>query len=408
MASHPQEAAVLIPLTDEIPLWQIISSFHDALAAAAPPAGEEPADARMRRLRAEAGSWVTRREALIDQMLADTSVDPVLLARWALRCNRPARAAELVTAELAAADVAAFLIRVEGLRLSEQWDACRATLEAAPDGVVEAEVQTELAVVYGRLGDRTKVNHATEEAIIVARLMSETESMVRLAKFAEERGVTDIARRAWVEAAKRRVGPLPLYARLLPMLQQFEIEQREEDLAEIVMAYRRVEPANGLILVHHHYLALLRGVLTPALATTNLTPVVAKSPDFQPARMTLVLAGLLANSPPAELIATLDAGNIDWPNASNSDRAIRALALAANGQHPDADALFAGNNCSPPSAPSSKASAASSLPPPLPSTSSHSSPKSSLQRTRPTSTSSPSSPSRLLPPKLPSSSASGS
>jgi PAS domain-containing protein len=339
--SNPQEGAVLVPLTDEIPMWQLISKFHEALVASGPAAASEAPEARLRRLRAEAAVWLTRKDELLEELLSDPEADTVLLARWALRAERPDRAAGLVSLEMAAADVSAFLLRVEALRLSEQWDLCRATLEAAPQGVVEAEVQTELAVISAQLGDRTAVNHAVEEAIIVARLASETESMVRLAKFAETRGVADIARRAWVEAAKRRVGPLPLYSRLLPMLQEFESEQREEDLGIIVMAYRRLEPNNPLVMVHHHYVALLRGVLTPTLATTNLAPVVAKSPEFQPARMTLVLAGLLANSPPAELIATLDAGKIDWSTASNSDRAIRALALAANGQHSDADALFA-------------------------------------------------------------------
>lgn len=340
LRSNREEGESLVHLTDEIPMWQLISTFHDALVASAPEAASERPDARLRRLRAEAATWLTRKDELIEQLLSDPEADPILLARWALRCNQAERAAELISPEMAAADVNAFSLRVEALRLSEQWDLCRATLEVAPDGVVEAEVQTELAVVAGKLGDRTAVNHAIEEAIIVARLSSETESMVRLAKFAEKQGVVAIARRAWVEAARRRVGPLPLYSRLLPMLQELEAEHREEDLVEIVMAYRRLEPANGLLMIHHHYLALIRGLLTPDSARTNLLAVLEKTPKFQPARITLTLAGLLGGFPPKEVLATLNDGQIDWLAASTADRAIHGLAFAANGQHEEADLIF--------------------------------------------------------------------
>lgn len=340
LAKNPSEGDQLAALTDEIPMWQLTSRFHEALVARAAAGAGETADERLRRLRAEAASWLSRREEIIGKMFASSQDDPLTLAHWALRCDQPATAAKLVTPEMAAAGVDAFWVRVEALRRTEQWQACRETLEAAPEGVVEAEIQTELAAVCERLGDRTTVNHAVEEAIIVARLMSETPAMVQLAKFAEKRGVTAIARRAWVEAAKRRVGPLPLYSRLLPMLEDFEAEQREEELAEIVMTYRRVEPGNPLVLVHHHYLALLRGLLTPATAIENLKPIVEKNPTFGPARISQALAMLLSNSPAEETLALLEAGKLDWKTASPPNRALYALVLTRAGRQAEGDAIL--------------------------------------------------------------------
>jgi|GEM_PF-3950294 len=338
LALNPKEAELLLPLTDEIPLRLLITEFHDALATAAPAQGES-LDARLRRLRAEAGVWMTREEEIINELLS-TPADPVTLARWALRCNQPLRAAALVTPEMAAADVASFHVRVEALRLAQDWTTCRATLEAAPDGVVEAEVQVDLAAVAYKLGDRAALAQASEEAIIIARLASETESMVRLAKYAEKRGIPVIARNAWVEAAKRGVGPMPLYDRLRPMVGELEAEQREEDLGFIVMAYRRLEPNNPMVMVHHHYIALLRGLLTPKLAVNNLRPLIEKSPDFLPARMTLVFAGLLDNMPSAELLTLLEDSKIDWANTSTSNRVLRGLVLASAKRDDEANAIF--------------------------------------------------------------------
>jgi hypothetical protein len=338
LASNPQEAARLLPLTDEIPFRQLITQFHDALSAAAPSAGEE-VDAHLRRLRTEAAIWMIRQDDLITELLS-VPADPLTLAHWALLCDRPQKAADLIPAEIAAADLRAFGLRAEALRRLGDWTALLATLEAAPDGVVEAEIQVDVAAVCEHLGDRTGVNHASEEAIIIARLASETQSMVRLAKYAEKRNLPIIARNAWVEAAKRGVGPMPLYERLRPMIGELEAERREEELGILVMAYRRIEPNNPVVMVHHHYIALLRGLLTPQLAQNNLRPLVEKSPGFLPARMTLVFAGLLDSLPPADLLALLDDANLDWATTSPPNRALRGLALAADGRIDEANAIL--------------------------------------------------------------------
>jgi len=337
--ANPQEAARLLPLTDEIPFRQLITQFHDALAAAAPPPAEEEVEARLRRLRAEAAIWMIREKEIITQLLSEPT-DPLTLAHWALLCDRPQEAVDLIPAEIAAADVRAFHLRAEALRRLRDWTTLLATLEAAPDGVVEAEVQVDAAAAHEQLGNRAGVAHASEEALIIARLASETEAMVRLAKYAEKRNLLNIARAAWVEAAKRGIGPMPLYDRLRPMIGELEAERREEELGILVMAYRRIEPNNPLVMVHHHYIALLRGLLTPKLAQNNLRPLVEKNPDFLPARMTLVFAGLLDGAPPVELLTMLDEANINWATTSPSNRALRGLVLAADARIDDANAVL--------------------------------------------------------------------
>lgn len=263
---------------------------------------------------------------------------PVATALFCLRLDRPDIALELA-ASFPKEDPEAFRFHCKLLEDAGALPRWAELLQSPPAGAFLPWVHSERAYVASLMDQRGVRVQAEEAAFVAASDSSQDDGLIRLARHAESRQQLDLARRAWVEAIRKRSGPLPLGIRLASVIEQLAMMNKESELLDVLTAYRFMEPTNFIFTVQQAYLSCITGRNSPASVIRELEHVRKAEPELLPARCVVALAHLMEDRP----VDALEVTEVDvhWPEATPAYRAIRAIALMKNDREDEAQELLA-------------------------------------------------------------------
>lgn len=267
-----------------------------------------------------------------------SSGSPVEVARWCFQVRRLQEADEILSRIPSSSNEAAY--RLHGLVYEQGGDLDRWSelLTTPPEGISPTWIACERAHVSNLRKDPKGRDSAADKALQGAAEAQGDDALISLARQAAARALPDLSRKAWLDAIRRRTGPLPLFSTLKKLVESLAADKKETELLEVLTTYRLLEPGNPVVIVQHDYLACLSGRLSPESLIENLTPIHEKLPDALPVSCVLALGHLLAGQPSEALALTNQ--DIDWLAVSPSNRAIRGLVLQATGRNEDAARLL--------------------------------------------------------------------
>lgn len=323
---------LLLPLLDRLPQESLMAELYATLESWHNVNDSTPdAAAALRLARCKMAAYPARAGSIFREAFERyRAEDAVATARWCLLLEHPEMALELVGL-FPEDDVEAFHLHCRILEEIGDLAAWTVLLESPPPDVFLPEVLCDRAHVAGLAEDRAARSRAEEAALLAALDSPRDDALIRLARHAEFRQQLDFARRAWVEAIRKRSGPLPLGTRLAAVIEHLALMNKESELLDVLTAYRFMEPTNFVFIVQHAYLSSITGRNAPASVIRELTPVLAVEPDLLPARCVLALAYLLEDQP-EEALAIIEVEGVRWLEVKPAYRAIRAVSLARNGR----------------------------------------------------------------------------
>jgi hypothetical protein len=330
-----------LPLIDRLPQESLIPELHSVLERWQQAVGELPdAAAALRMSRYEMAANPRRATAIFEETLERyRTEDPVATARWCLVLDRADLALELAPS-FPRNDAAAFHLHCSLLEQNGNLTAWADRLQSPPADAFLPQVMADRAFVASLMDQRPARVQAEEAAFAAAADSSHDDALIRLARHAESRQQLDLARRAWVEAIRRRTGPLPQGIRLAAVIEQLAVLNKESELLDVLTAYRFMEPTNFIFTVQQAYLSCITGRNSPASVIRELEHVRQAEPDLLPARCVVALAHLMEDRPDEAL--ELTDVDIDWSEIMPAYRVIRALALQRSNRSEEAQALLAG------------------------------------------------------------------
>ncbi len=325
-----ETGAALLPLLDEIPQPSLLPELASALAGLEPAMGEEVPLRRLRLARCEMAARPIDADFIFTEALrSHADADPAFAARWCIHAGRPEMALELL--ERLPGDVEGFDARRFVLERTGDMAAWADALDPAPPGADSAEIHCDRAFIAAQSDDRPAREAAEEQAIRSAEASLSPEALVQLARRAEFRGLKSLARRAWLEAIRRRKGPLPPGERLKPFIESLAESRRESELLEVLTSYRAMEPENPMFVVQHAYVSCLMGHAPPSRLIADLEPILQRLPENVPVRFSLALGHLLEGDADPALPLT-DPGGRHPESFQPACRIIRATALIRAGE----------------------------------------------------------------------------
>jgi hypothetical protein len=330
----------IVTLLDDIPQGILLPGLHGSLRFWMENNQPSPApEAALRLARCHISDAPEQADKIIRETLAEhRSSAPLAAARWCLQIGRHSEADEILTSLPSTNENAAFLLHCQVIDKLGDLARWQQLMSTAPESLPAMWRHCELAHL-ANLAKNSKTRDASADAAYRAASESKTgDDLIVLARQADSRGLTDLSRRAWVEAIRRRTGPLPLSSDLQSLFESLAADKKEIELLDILVAYRILEPRNPFIVAQHDYLACLMGHLSPEILIENLKPIQEMMPDAVPVRCALALGYLLLNQ--AETAAELTDMNVDWFIGAPANRAIRALALSTTGREEEAAILF--------------------------------------------------------------------
>jgi len=340
LADLPEDS-LLVPLLDEVPQSALLPGLHAWLHVWHEKTGQLSPDAELRLARCEMAAKPDHAQRIFsDHHDRYNEIAPLITARWCLQIRR-LREADEILARLptgSGSDPEAFLLHclvLEGLADHERW---KALLAAAPAAVPAAWVACEVSFLADQQQDTPARNTASNLALQAAIKDPDYDALVRLARQAEVRALQALSRSAWIEAIRRRVGPLPMLSSIQSLIESLADDQKETELFDVLTSYRLLERGNPAIIAQHDYLACLNGRLSPEALIANLTPIYDQHPEALPLSCILALGHLLVDQP-AQAMELTD-GEIDWFSCGLAYRAIRGLALQAGGRGDEAAVYF--------------------------------------------------------------------
>jgi thioredoxin-like negative regulator of GroEL len=265
---------------------------------------------------------------------------PLETAHWCLQLGLTEEADAILTVLPTGPDEdpQRFLLHYEVLEKLAAHERWIALLESAPPTIPAAWVACERAALGELLGDAKSMNLAMDLALREASEDPDDDALITLARHAKRRGLSLLARNAWLEAIRRKSGPLPLLSSIQGEVESLANDQKENELFEVLNTYRLIERSNPAVIAQHDYLACLNGRLAPENLIENLSPIHAQHPEALPVSCILALGHLLVDQP--ERAKELTDKDIDWLSAVPAYRAVRGLALQATGQNDQAAALL--------------------------------------------------------------------
>jgi len=325
-----------VALIDQLPQSSLLADTFAALSQWQKKQGKADAASELRLARCEMASAPGRADDIFSAALARyRDSDPIATASWCLRTGRPDAVPALLDSPAAAGNEELFELRC---RLNEKTGYLKewaALLDQPPASAFLPVVFCDRAYVASRVTDEDARKKAEDEALRSASESLANDAFIRLARRATSRGLDDLALRAWVEAIRRRSGPLPLANDIKHVIEQLAIAKKESELLEVLTSYRLVEPGNPMIFVQYDYLACLNGTIDPDALIDDLTPIHKKFPDALPVRCVLALAHLIEGRG-KEALRLTDGDEIDWFAAGAAHRAIRGIILRENGRDEEA------------------------------------------------------------------------
>jgi hypothetical protein len=340
--ARSRSSGLILPLLDEVPQQVLQRSLFTALSQWLEVTGQVSLENRLRLARCEMAAFPSRAEAVFATALATArETDPLAAARWCLQLGRLEEARELLATFSLKQHPEAFLLEC---RLHEQagdLGSWALLLHEPPPGIFLPALLCDRVHVADLLGERVGRAHHEEAAIREAAVAADGQGLVRLARHAQTRGMTDLACRAWVRAICSGGGALPPASQLQWVIDGLEAAGRESELFHVLVSLRQMEPRNDSLAIQHGYLSLVTGRRTPASLLAELGPLLENSSGFSRLRRAMAIACLLSDQPGETLEWTddLDAGaNGSLPVI----RAARGLALSQIGRHVEAQEMLEG------------------------------------------------------------------
>lgn len=285
----------LLEILDLIPQQRILPEMAKALLASRPEMATGNADASLARWsRLEMAADPSAAERIFTETRTRLNQSgPLHAARWCLWTGRPAEARNLLDeVEDQSSPEWHALARETAERLGDTA-AWMELLESPVPGAFLPEVHCDLAHVATLAGDDARRKSAEAAALRDAVAWAGDDALVRLAERAEMRDMDDFAQRVWLEAIRRKTGPLPHAKRMEPLIRRLAVEKREDDLIALLDAYRYLEPENVVILIQHSYLSCVTSRSVPSLVARDLEKLEKQLPEMPPLLMTLAFARLL-------------------------------------------------------------------------------------------------------------------
>ncbi|MGL5018995.1 MAG: hypothetical protein ACRDBP_12740, partial [Luteolibacter sp.] len=350
IASHPDEGPMLLGVMDEIPQSALIPYFFTALGKWIEGRGDKATvEDQMRLARCEIAAHPDSKDAVLARMISTHgNSHPVPVAKLHASFGRFEKAKELLEPTLTQGDPDAFkwmATALERLGKLEDWNKL---LENPPAGVPLAEVWCDRAYIAAKQGDQRVQTEAEQKALAAAELEAKSDSLIRLARHAYDRGLVDYSLETWIKAIQRgSASPLPFFHSIDPVIRSAAFGKKENPLFDMLRIYRSLEPGNADVAIQFSYLGCLLGNVPPATLIKELSPVRERLLQ-DPASIktlaldcTIALAHLLEGHP--ERAAELTGGNgIDWFNQIPAHRVIRAIALTKTGRQEEAEVYLEG------------------------------------------------------------------
>jgi len=257
-------------------------------------------------------------------------VDPGPLGMWLLRHDQTERVAKLME-EPALSSGAAFIPYLQALLRQKDTIRIAAALGNPPPTVDLVDFQLAKAVAARIQQDPSAEIQAWNESLRLAAFDTSRNRFIEIGRYAEIIGAANVIEDSWVAAVLMGWGKIPLYRDLIQVFGSLAAKGRSRDLLSMYRTLLRFEPQNPELLNNYHYLALLHGVVSPALAVTSLTSLVDAHPDKPDFLSALAMAHLM-NDQPELALERLEGLVLARRVAPQMRAAIEGTALILSGQ----------------------------------------------------------------------------
>jgi hypothetical protein len=352
IASHPDDGPQLLDVMDELPQSALVPYSFTALGKWIEVRGDRATvEEKLRLARCEIAANPDSEDPVLARMVSSYGgSNPVQVAKLYNTLGHFEKARELLVPALTNGDPDAFRLMasvVERLGKLDEWDKL---LENPPEGSSQAEAWCDRAYIASKKGDRRAKIEFQQKALAAAELEAKSDSLIRLARHAQNRGLVDYAMNTWVTAIQRgSASPLPLFQSLDPVIRMATAAKKESQLLDILRIYRSAEPGNLEVAIQCLYLGCLLGNTPPVTLINEFSPVRerlledAVNPTTLALDCTIALANLLKGN--SEVAARLTGGrDVDWFDQIPAHRAIRAIALNKTGCGEEAAIYLEGFN----------------------------------------------------------------
>jgi hypothetical protein len=190
------------------------------------------------------------------------------------------------------------------------WRAAAALLDSCGQRLPMFEALAHRAVVVAKTQDPRAREQAWHAAMAEAKFSSVPTAFLTLCRVAGEAGMPDETGQAMVEAIRRGLGPLPLYADLKPLLNSLASQGRENTLLEICTIYLSFEPGNPVLLTQYAYLACLNQLADPGTMLKVMEVLAKGYPEELPVQCVLATI-YLCDGRHDKAVETLDRLEVD-------------------------------------------------------------------------------------------------
>ncbi len=338
IASHPADGPVLIDSIDEVPQSALIPySFIGLGEWLKASGGESSVENQLRLARCEMVAKPEAAEAILGRITsAYATTAPLPLARLYITLAHFDRAEELLKPLLTKGDSDVFLLMASVLENQQKLDEWNQLLASPPADAFLPDVLCDRAYLAMQKGDERAKTEFEQEASLVAEKQLNSDSLIRLARHASDRGMKEYALGIWAKAIRRGPSsPLPLFTSISPVFETLARDKQDTQLLELLTVYRVAEPGNLDVITQHLYLACLIGSVTPDQLLSVLLPLKEK---FKNNTLDLPIAFAQLLEGRISLADKLtDDPTIDWFSQIPAFRAIRAITLTKTGRKEEAD-----------------------------------------------------------------------
>lgn len=275
-------------------------------------------------------------ERLISQAPADDAAQRLALARWLNQRRALDQVPKLITRKEAGENVDALLILLDAMAGQKQWREVRALLtEAHPPAFDDAIKRLFLARVADELGEG---DVAVQEWHNVHRSLrlSSPETVLYVARYAEQSGFRDQAQRAYRTLAERGQKTAPV---LMGLIRSLPADFPAPEALALYDELLSVASESPEVQGDRMYFALLcrHDVKASALAARQLHE---KYPEML-SYLSIAALGDLRLDNPAGAEELYAGREIDWAGAPDIWKVVRVAVFRANNQPEEADKLQA-------------------------------------------------------------------
>lgn len=343
LKNHTASEVTLLPLIDEIDPQLFPARGASAVLYHFPKTKPFSVQTELRRASLKMISSPSDADQIFEEVIAKANpADWGLLTEWCLQMDRKAQAAELAQVGPLSNDLSLREIQLAAVIAGGTTNEQIRLLEQGSNLQIPTWEKSFLELLKTRArNDRVVTEKDLRKTLDAAATSFDHGALLKLSKRAKSAGFDKLAREALLQAFTKGQGPLPLSSSLAAVVIDLAASGREDELLDLLIAARRIEPGNAILDAQFTYLACLRGIVDPEDLIKTLEPLVKAFADELSLRSALALGYLLTDQPNRALEITAEP-NIDWFETSASIRGIRALSLTAAGEDAEAEVYLNG------------------------------------------------------------------